>query len=184
MRYLIVVLSFWALVCGTSAAQSPPFSQITISGRVYGPYNRVSLFESGESTTPLKTVDISPTTREYSIVVNIPDDMRNYQNMLFTDMRFWNDPNYDGVLKPTDQVSRCHFVEWHPGSGKLYLQVYGGPRYRIESENFTYDSGEKPSPGLNEMIGNFGGLINKSTVTLAVIGLSGLMLIKIFKNFC
>jgi hypothetical protein len=184
MRYLFAVLGFWALLCGTSAAQSPPFSKVTISGHVYGPYNRVSLFECGESTTPLKTSEISPTTREYSIVVNIPDDMRSDQNSKFTDMRFWNDRNYEGVRKPNDETSRCHFIEWYPESDKVYLQVYDGPRYRIKSENFTYDSGEKPSSGKHVTIGNLSGLFNKSTAALAVVCLSGLFLIKIFKNFC
>lgn len=183
MRYLILALSVFFLFCNTSAAQSPPFSTITVSGTVSGPYDRVSLFESGESKTPLKTECIDPKTRQYSIDINIPDDMRQYKNFMFTDMRFWKDTNDNGVKDPYEPRSECHFIEWYPNSGKLYMQVYQGPRYEITSQDFTYNYGkQQSSSGVDSMVGSLGKLVNKSTISLALIFISGFILIRLFRG--
>jgi hypothetical protein len=138
-------LYFWGaivsaiFVCNIALAQSPPFSTITISGQAKDIFNKVSLFEKGSSKTPFKTEYISSYDGEYSIDVDIPDDMRKKGNYFYTDMRFWKDKNDNGRKDPGEPISQCHFIIWVPSYDKIFFQVYKGPKYEIDSSNFKYD---------------------------------------------
>lgn len=139
MRYLVLVTATILLSCNLAADQSPPFSTIRISGKVEGPYDRVSLFASGRSKTPIKTEPVSPVGGQYTIDVSMLNDMRKNDDYRFTDMRFWKDTNGNGIKDPGEPISQCHFIMWFPAKGKVYLQVYDGPRYEIASQAFTYN---------------------------------------------
>ena len=98
MRFLLVGITLTVIfLCSASSAQSPPFRKVTIAGKTKADYNKVSLFESGRSKKPLKTGYISQRDRKYRIDVNIPYDMRQKDNYLYTDMRFWGDKNNNGI---------------------------------------------------------------------------------------
>jgi hypothetical protein len=139
MRYYAFLIGAVIMLCTTAHAQSPPFSTITISGKVKGTYNKVSLFESGSARTPIKSETISSWDGGYSITINLRSDMRGRDNYHFTDMRFWEDKNSNGVRDPGEPISQCHFIMWFPTANKIYLQVYQGPRYEITSYSFNYD---------------------------------------------
>ena len=125
--------------CNAALAQSPPFSILTISGKTKEYYNRVSLFEKGSLKTPFQTEYVSSPDGEYSIDIEIPEDMTEHQDHLFTDMRFWTDRNDNDVKDPGEPISKCHFIIWVPAHQKLYLKVYKGPQYEIKSSEFEYD---------------------------------------------
>ncbi|MBW2207015.1 MAG: hypothetical protein JRG79_08910 [Deltaproteobacteria bacterium] len=125
--------------CNVALAQSPPFSILTISGTTKEYYNRVSLFEKGSLKTPFKTEFVSSPDAEYSIDIEIPEDMTEHQDHFFTDMRFWTDRNDNDVKDPGEPISQCHFIIWVPAHKKLYLKVYKGPQYEIKSSEFEYD---------------------------------------------
>lgn len=125
--------------CNAALAQSPPFSTITITGETKDIFDKVSLFEKGGSKTPFKTETVSSYDGEYSIDVEIPDDMSEKGNYLFTDMRFWGDTNYNEIKDPGEPISECHFIIWIPSIKKVYLQVYQGPKYEIKSSTFKYN---------------------------------------------
>jgi hypothetical protein len=76
MRYFALVTATILLSCNIAAAQSPPFATIRISGKVGGPYDRVSVFESGLSKTPIKSEFISAVDEQYTIDVSMLNDMR------------------------------------------------------------------------------------------------------------
>ena len=59
-----------------AAAQSPPFSKLTITGKTKSIFNKVSLFENGSSKKPFKTEKIFYSDGEYSIKIDIPRDMK------------------------------------------------------------------------------------------------------------
>ena len=130
----IAIFSFANIV----TAQSPPFSKITISGTTNEIFDKVSLFESGGSNKPIKTENVSSAGGSYSISVNIPEDMRQKKDYYFTDMRFWQDKNSNGIRDAGEYKSKCHFIIWVPESNKVFLQVYKGPEYEIKSTFFEY----------------------------------------------
>jgi hypothetical protein len=139
MRFLLIVISVLIiLLCSVTLAQSPPFSTVTISGETETRFNKVCLFESGGSKEPFKTEYISQYDGQYSIDVDIPDDMRENDSYLFTDMRFWGDKNDNGIRDPGEPISECHFIIWVPSEQIVYMQVYKGPKYTFESSNLTY----------------------------------------------
>lgn len=131
---LISVIFF----CNAALAQSPPFSTVTVAGETNNTFNKVCLFEKGSSKTPFKTESISSDAK-YSIDIDIPGDMRKYENYFYTDMRFWGDTNGNGIKDANEPISECHFIMWIPSTKKVYLQVYKGPKYEIKSSTFKYD---------------------------------------------
>lgn len=131
----IVSVIFFSSV---SFAQSPPFSRVTITGKTDTKFNKVSLFKSGRSTQPFKTKYISEHDGHYSIDVRIPDDMRKKGSYLFTDMRFWGDKNDNGIKDPGEPISECHFIIWVPSAKTVYMQVYEGSKYLVESSVLNY----------------------------------------------
>jgi len=132
---IILIISFSNVVI----AQSPPFSTITISGTTDDIYDKVSLFESGSSKIPIKTEDVSSGDGNFSIAVDIQKDMRQKGDYFYTDMRFWQDENSNGTKDSGEKRSECHFIIWVPASNKVYLQVYKGPKYEIDSSLFEYN---------------------------------------------
>lgn len=139
MKYHAFLIIAAILFCTIVNAQSPPFSAITISGKTKSTFNKVSLFESGSARTPIKSENVSSWDGGYSITIDIRNDMRGRDNYYYTDMRFWNDQNSNGVRDSGEPISQCHFIMWLPPANKLYLQVYQGPRYEITSSSFKYD---------------------------------------------
>lgn len=123
--------------CNAAFAQSPPFTILTIGGSTKEFYNRVSLFEKGSSKTPFKTEYISD--GEYSIDITIPEDMTEYQDHFFTDMRFWTDRNDNDVKDSGESISQCHFIIWVPAQKKVYLKIYKGQQYEIKSPEYEYN---------------------------------------------
>ena len=138
MRYHAFIVIAAILFCTIVNAQSPPFSTITISGKTKSTFNKVSLFESGASRAPLKSENVSSWDGGYSITIDIRSDMRGKGDYYYTDMRFWDDKNMNGVRDTGEPISQCHFIIWFPAANKLYLQVYQGPRYEITSSSFNY----------------------------------------------
>ena len=140
MRFLFVIIPF-SIFFGSceSLAQSPPFSLITLTGQTSTTYNRVSLFESGSATEPVKTEFVSDFDGQYSIDVNIPEDMRQKDSYYFTDMRFWADTNENGVKDSDERISECHFIIWVPSLEKIFLQIYKGAKYPIDSSLYYYN---------------------------------------------
>ena len=122
-----------------SSTQSPPFKTATIAGKTKGPYNRVSLFEKGSSKTPFKTEKISEPDKAYRIVVNIPKDMRQKDDYFYTDMRFWEDKNDNGIKDSGEHISECHFIIWIPSSKVVYLKIYKAKRYKFRKPFIEYD---------------------------------------------
>jgi hypothetical protein len=119
-------------------AQSPSIKNLTIKGKTLSKFNRVALFEGGRSKRPFKVESVS-STGKYSISVSIPSDMRQKQDYLYTDMRFWNDKNGNGIKDSGEPKSECHFIIYVPSIDRLYLQVYKGDRYDIDSSVFVYN---------------------------------------------
>ncbi|HUT71227.1 MAG TPA: hypothetical protein VMW89_11170 [Desulfatiglandales bacterium] len=139
MRFLLAVISVSAIfLCSVSLAQSPPFSRVTIAGETDTKFKKVSLFESGGSRKPFKTEHISEYDGQYSIDVDIPYDMRKKDSYLFTDMRFWGDKNDNGIKDPGEPISECHFIIWVPSAQIVYMQVYKGSKYPVESSILNY----------------------------------------------
>lgn len=139
MRFPLLTAACFALIlCGRALAQSPPFPLVTVTGETDPRFNKVSLFESGGATIPLKSATVSEAGGQYSIDVNIPEDMRQKGQYYFTDMLFWNDGNGNDVRDPGEPTSECHFIMWVPGNNSLYMQVYEGEKYPIESAIFYY----------------------------------------------
>lgn len=138
MRAFLLVISvsliFW---CSVAIAQSPPFSTVTIEGETEGEFNKISLFESGSSKEPFKTSYISH-NGEYSIDVDIPDDMRKKNSYLFVDMRFWGDKNDNDIKDPGEPISKCHFIIWVPSDHIVYMQVYEGPKFPFKHSILNY----------------------------------------------
>jgi hypothetical protein len=133
-RKILLVISFVIFFMFSMAtAKSPPYSKLTITGKTKKVFNKVSLFESGGSKKPFKTEKIFDSDGEYSITVHIPRDMKQKNNYMYTDMRFWNDKNNNGRRDKGEEISECHFVMWYPESDKLYLKVYKGPQYKVTS---------------------------------------------------
>lgn len=138
-RILITVVSALILfISGITLAQSPPFSLVTITGETATKFNRVSLFESGSAKEPLKTEYVSEFDGQYSIDVNIPDDMRKKEQYYVTDMRFWKDKNENGIKDSGEPVSECHFIIWVPAAEKIFMQIYKGSKHSIDSSVFYY----------------------------------------------
>ena len=128
------------MLCSNSGlTQSPPFSTVTIKGKTANIYNRVSLFKSGRSRIPLKTEKIWSDDGEYSIDIDIPDDMHRKGEYFYTDMCFWKDSNENGERDPGEATSCCHFIIWIPSRNKILFQVYQGPLYEIDSSLFKYN---------------------------------------------
>ena len=138
MRILLLTSLLVLFLPSGTSAQSPPLSMVTVKGRTDTRFNRVSLFASGGAHVPFRTEDLSAHRGQYSINVNIPSDMRKKANYYFTDMRFWGDNNNNGVKDPGEPISQCHFIMWVPAARKVYMQVYQGKRYPIESPVLTY----------------------------------------------
>jgi len=136
--YLSGVLISAFLLCNIVLAESPPFSSITMTGETRDIYNKVSIFKSAPKT-PDKTENISAGNGRYRIDIDIPADMRKKDDYYFADMRFWQDKNDNGIIDRGESLSRCHFIIWVPSDNKIYLQVYKGPKYEINSSNYTYD---------------------------------------------
>lgn len=140
MRFLIIISSFWVILSYSEAlAQTPSFEFITITGTTDTKFNRVSLFENGSSISPLKTDYVSEYSGEYSINIEIPTDMSEKDKYFFTDMRFWNDKNDNNIKDSGEYASECHFIMWVPSANKIYMQVYQGERYPIESSVHYYN---------------------------------------------
>lgn len=132
---ILSLLFFW----NGALAQSPPFSFLTISGTTKEFYNKVSLFEKDSPKTPFKSEYISTPDGAYRIDIQIPEDLTEYQDHLFTDMRFWGDRNDNDVKDTGEPMSQSHFIMWVPAQEKLYFKVYKGPQYEINSSEFEYD---------------------------------------------
>lgn len=139
MRYsFIITITSIFFLCIEASATSPPFTTVTIHGKADTKFNKVSLFKDGHSNEPLKSEKVSYYNGEYSITVDIPADMRKKKNYYFADMRFWNDSNDNGFKEKGESLSECHFVIWVPAAKKIYLQVYKGSKYLIDSPYFKY----------------------------------------------
>jgi hypothetical protein len=140
MHFSLVMITGWLVFFSNVAlAQSPPFSRVTITGKIDTKFNKVCLFESGGSNKPIKTEPISKYSGEYSINVDIPYDMQKKDNYLYTDMRFWGDKNNNGIRDPGEPISECHFIIWVPSAQIVYMQIYKGPRYQFKSSILNYD---------------------------------------------
>jgi len=119
-------------------ASSPPFDSLTIYGNANTKYNKVALFENGSSTTPYKAEEVVYFNGEYSITIDIPSDMKKKKDYYSTDLRFWGDINENGIKDKGDTFSQCHFIIWVPSTNKIYLQVYKGEKYTIDTAYFKY----------------------------------------------
>jgi len=139
IRTILSTIPIVIFMYSVAAAQSPPFSKLTITGKTKSVFNKVSLFESGSSKKPFKTEKIFYSDGEYSIKIDIPRDMKKKKNYMYTDMRFWNDKNGNGQKDKGEERSECHFVMWYPESKEVYFKVYKGPRYKITSSTFVYN---------------------------------------------
>lgn len=140
MRVIVAIVSIlimWS--CGVSFAQSPLFRKVTIKGEAKDIYNKVCLFENGRAKKPFKTEYISESYGTYSIDIDIPYDMKEKDNYLYTDMRFWGDKNENGIRDPGEPISQCHFVIWVPSANIVYLKVYKGPKYLFKASSMKYD---------------------------------------------
>ncbi|WP_153306460.1 hypothetical protein [Desulfogranum japonicum] len=73
--FSICVVIFFFQSSLFAATNRPPFSSVTIYGKTDSKFNRVSLFQSGGSTKPYKTVNVK-SNGSYSIKINIPKDMK------------------------------------------------------------------------------------------------------------
>lgn len=123
--------------CSAAWSQSPSFTILTISGTTKEFYNKVSLFEKDSPDVPFKSEYTSDGT--YRIDIQIPEDLTEYQDHLFTDMRFWGDRNDNDVKDSGEPISESHFIMWVPKQNKLYFKVYKGPQIEINSSEFEYD---------------------------------------------
>lgn len=132
---IILIVSFY----NSATAQSPPFSTVTIRGEVSEIYDKVCLFESGGSKEPFKTEYISPYDGEYSIDIEVPYDMREKDDYLYTDMRFWGDKNENGIRDKGEPISECHFIIWVPSAEIIYMQIYKGSKHRFNSSTLEYN---------------------------------------------
>ena len=140
MRFILAAITVSVLFfCSVSAAESPPFQTVTITGKAKDLYDKVSLFEKGSSKKPLKTIQVSQPDGTYSMVVNIPEEMRKKENYFYTDMRFWGDKNDNGMKDPGEPISECHFIIWVPSAKVVFMQVYKGPRHQFKSSTLEYD---------------------------------------------
>jgi len=137
--FLTLISAIIIFLCGQAFATSPPFTSVTIHGKTDTKFNKVSLFKSGDSNTPFKTREIVYNSGEYSITVFIPSDMGEKDNYYFTDMRFWEDANGDGMKDNNEAMSECHFIIWVPSTNQVHMQVYKGSKHPIESPYFQYD---------------------------------------------
>ncbi|MDY7038694.1 MAG: hypothetical protein SV375_21395 [Thermodesulfobacteriota bacterium] len=139
MRFLSVVAILVVFFYNFASAQSPPFSTVTITGEASKKFNKVCLFESGGSKEPLKTEYISEYGGKYSIDVDIPNDMREKDNYLYTDMRFWGDKNDNGIRDKGEPISECHFIIWVPSARIVYMQIYRGSKHLFKSSVLDYN---------------------------------------------
>ncbi len=126
------------IISNLALAQSPSIKNLTIKGKTLSTFNRVALFEGGGSKRPFKVKSVS-STGKYSIIVSIPSDMRQKKDYLYTDMRFWNDKNGNRIKDSGEPISECHFIIYVPSIDRLYLQVYKGDRFDIDSSVFVYN---------------------------------------------
>jgi len=120
-------------------AQSPPFPTLTVYGTTKEKYDKVSLFGAGSSKRPLKSEYVTAYNSEYTIDVDIPEDMRKHKDYYYTDMRFWGDKNNNDVIDPGEEISEIHFIIWVPAEGKVLLKVYDGDQFEITSSEFEYN---------------------------------------------
>ena len=127
------------LFCNSAIAQSPPFSTVTIFGTTKETYDKVSLFGKGSSRDPFKSEYVTAYHSEYSIDVDIPEDMVQHKDYFFTDMRFWGDRNNNDVIDPGEPLSECHFIIWVPAQKKVFLKVCDGEQYEITSPEFEFN---------------------------------------------
>ncbi len=140
MHFIVAIVSILVMCsCGVSFAQSPPFRKVTIEGEAKEIYNKVCLSENGSAKEPFKTEYISEYYGTYSIDIDIPYDMKEKDNYLYADMRFWGDKNENGMRDPGEPISQCHFIIWVPSANIVYLQVYKGPKYQFETSSMKYD---------------------------------------------
>ena len=137
--YLFGAIISVFLFCNGAIAQSPPFTTVTIFGTTKESYDKVSLFGKGSARNPFKSEYVTDYHSEYSIDVDIPEDMIQHKGYFFTDMRFWGDKNNNDVLDPGEPISECHFIIWVPAEKKVFLKVCGGKQYEITSPKFEFN---------------------------------------------
>ncbi|WP_028581209.1 hypothetical protein [Desulfogranum japonicum] len=56
-----------------------------------------------------------------------------------TDMRFWKDENNNKIKDNDEARSQCHFITWYPEHEKVFMQVYQGDTYEINSSKHKYN---------------------------------------------
>ena len=120
-------------------AEAPPFSSLTISGKVAEDYNKVALFEKGSSKTPLKTGYISKDTGTYQIIIDLSKDFPLKDLYSYIDLRFWDDKNDNGIKEGDESISECHLIVWIPATSKIYFKICDGSNVDIKSPSLIYD---------------------------------------------